>query len=94
MKRKVVKAKPAKAPRQGVGWTPSSMVTIGLVVFGAFVIGPQLSDLITMQTQIAQLNANIAKSKEQLENIKEEAANSSKKHEAALKEQLERLGIN
>ena len=33
-------------------------------------------------------------SKEQLESIKLEAANSSKAHEAALKEQLERLGIN
>lgn len=33
-------------------------------------------------------------SKEQLEIIKQEAASSSKAHEAALKEQLERLGIS
>jgi hypothetical protein len=32
-------------------------------------------------------------SKEQLDVIKQEAANSSKLHEAALKEQLERLNI-
>jgi hypothetical protein len=32
-------------------------------------------------------------SQEQLERIKEEAADSSKSHVAALKEQLERLGI-
>lgn len=32
-------------------------------------------------------------SKEQLERIKQEAANLSKGHEAALKEQLERLGV-
>ena len=72
MKRRTLRTKPAGEPRQGLSWTPSSMVTIGVLVFGAFVIGPQLSDLITMQTQIAQLNANIAKSKEQLADLADE----------------------
>lgn len=72
MKRKTLKAKPVREPRQAISWTPSSMVTIGMVVLGAFVIGPQLSDLITMQTQIAQLNASIAKSEEQLKELADE----------------------
>ena len=72
MKRKTVKDKPVREARQAISWTPASMVTVGIVVFGAFVIGPQLSDLITMQTQIAQLNASIAKSEEQLKDLADE----------------------
>ena len=72
MKVRSRKIKLSKEARAGISWTPSSMVTIGIIVFGAFVIGPQLSDLITMQTQIAQLNASIAKSKEQLKDLADE----------------------
>jgi len=72
MKRKTVKDKPVREARQAISWTPASMVTVGIVVLGAFVIGPQLSDLITMQTQIAQLNASIAKSEEQLKDLADE----------------------
>ena len=53
-------------------WTPSTMVTLGLIVIGFFSVGPQLSEYFTMQTQIAQLQANLDADKKNLEEIKAE----------------------
>lgn len=53
-------------------WTPSTLVTIGLIVFGVSSVGPRLSDYFVMQTQINQLQAKLDAAKENLENITEE----------------------
>jgi cell division protein FtsB len=53
-------------------WTPSTMVTLGLIVIGFFSVGPQLSEYFTMQTQIAQLQANLDSDKKNLDDIKAE----------------------
>jgi cell division protein FtsB len=53
-------------------WTPSTLVTIGLIVFGVSSVGPRISDYFVMQTQINQLQAKLDAAKENLENITEE----------------------
>jgi cell division protein FtsB len=53
-------------------WTPSTLVTIGLIVFGVSSVGPRVSDYFVMQTQINQLQAKLDAAKENLENITEE----------------------
>jgi cell division protein FtsB len=53
-------------------WTPSTLITIVLVVFGVSSIGPRLSDYFVMQTQIAQLEAKLEEAKKNLESITEE----------------------
>jgi len=50
-------------------WTPSTMVTLALIVIGFFSVGPQLSEYFSMQTQIAQLNAKLDAGKKNLQNI-------------------------
>jgi cell division protein FtsB len=53
-------------------WTPSTLVTIGLIVFGVSSVGPRISDYFVMQTQINQLQAKLDAAKENLVNITEE----------------------
>jgi cell division protein FtsB len=53
-------------------WTPSTLVTIGLIIFGVSSVGPRISDYFVMQTQINQLQAKLDAAKENLENITEE----------------------
>jgi cell division protein FtsB len=53
-------------------WTPSTFVTIGLLVFGVVSVGPRVSDYFVMQTQILQLEAKLNEAKANLENITEE----------------------
>ena len=53
-------------------WTPSTFVTIGLLVFGVVSVGPRVSDYFVMQTQILQLEAKLNEAKENLESITEE----------------------
>jgi cell division protein FtsB len=53
-------------------WTPSTFVTIGLLVFAVVSVGPRLSDYFVMQTQINQLQAKLDEAKKNLENITEE----------------------
>ena len=55
-------------------WTPSTMVTLALIVFGVISVGPQLSEYFTMQTQIVQLKAKLDADTKNLENIKAEKA--------------------
>lgn len=53
-------------------WTPSTMVTLGLIVFGFISVGPQLSEYFTMQTKIVQLKASLDRTKQTLQDIKDE----------------------
>ena len=53
-------------------WTPSTMVTLAVLVFGVISVGPQLSEYFTMQTQIVQLQAKLDSDKKNLEDIKSE----------------------
>lgn len=50
-------------------WTPSTMITVGLMVFSVFTLAPKIGEYLTMQTQIAQLQAKIDKAKKNLEDI-------------------------
>ncbi|NBW73409.1 MAG: septum formation initiator family protein [Microbacteriaceae bacterium] len=72
MQRKKPKAREPRIPFQGISWTPSTMVTVGILVFGVFLVGPKLGEYFTMQTQIAQLNANLEKSKNQIKELTDE----------------------
>jgi hypothetical protein len=47
-------------------WTPSTFVTIGLLVFAVVSVGPRLSDYFVMQTQINQLQAKLDEAKKNL----------------------------
>ncbi|MEY4418454.1 MAG: hypothetical protein RIQ88_892 [Actinomycetota bacterium] len=64
----------AKQPRVKVSfnWTPSTMVTVLILVFGTILIGPKVGDYFAMQTQIAQLKASNDKAKQDLVNLSEE----------------------
>lgn len=53
-------------------WTPSTLVTVGLLVFAVVSVGPRVSDYFVMQTQINQLQAKLDAAKENLQNITEE----------------------
>jgi len=53
-------------------WTPSTFVTIGLLVFAVVSVGPRVSDYFVMQTQINQLQAKLDEAKKNLETITEE----------------------
>jgi len=53
-------------------WNTSTFVTIGLLVFAVYSVGPRVGDYFVMQTQIAQLKAKLDEAKQNLENITEE----------------------
>jgi len=72
MKSRNLKAKAPREPFRGISWTPSTMVTVGILVFGVFLVGPKLGEYFTMQTQIIQLKANLEKSKTQLKELADE----------------------
>ena len=69
MARKTLKTKTPKVPFQGISWTPSTVVTVGILIFGVFLVGPKLGEYFTMQTQIAQLNANLEKTRNQIKEL-------------------------
>lgn len=71
MKLRNLKAKAPKRARN-FSWTPSSAVTIGILVFGVVMVGPNLGEFFTMQTQIAQLKAKLESAKTHLTDLTEE----------------------
>lgn len=68
----------AKAPRQlanlgsRMSWQPSTMVTVGVLVLGVFLVGPKVGDYFAMQTQIVQLKAKLDAAKNHLIDLSSE----------------------
>jgi len=71
MNRRTLKAKAPRQLRQ-MSWTPATVATLGVIVFGVCLIGPNLGKFFTMQTQIAQLNAKLDAAKKHLVDLSEE----------------------
>ncbi|NBQ93601.1 MAG: septum formation initiator family protein [Micrococcales bacterium] len=65
MKRRTFKA---KAPRERltINWNGSTLVTVGVLIFGVLLTGPKIGEYFAMQTQIAQLKAKLDASKQHL----------------------------
>ena len=58
-----------KRVQSAFSWTPSSLVSMLLIIGSVLVIGPKLSEYFTMQTQIAQLQAKLDEAKKNLEEV-------------------------
>lgn len=71
MKFRNLKAKAPRQPRQ-MSWTPGTIATLAVIVFGVTLIGPNLGEFFTMQTQIAQLKAKLDAAKTHLTDLTEE----------------------
>jgi cell division protein FtsB len=68
----------AKAPKQlanlgsRLSWQPSTMVTVGCLVLGVFIVGPKVGDYFAMQTQIVQLKSKLDYAKKHLVDLSSE----------------------
>ena len=58
--------------RKSVSWSPSSAVTVGILIFGVIMLAPKIGEYFAMQTQIAQLKANLDKDNKHLTELTEE----------------------
>ena len=58
--------------RKSISWSPSSAVTVGILIFGVIMLGPKIGEYFAMQTQIAQLKANLDNENKHLTELTEE----------------------
>ncbi len=55
-----------------MSWQPSTMITVGVIVLGVFLVGPKVGDYFAMQTQIAQLKSKLDYAKQHLIDLADE----------------------